>query len=73
MPLHVRVDINDEVIAQLTITRQATEGDRAHYYYDYRGVQGSVTGYVWHRPVEGAMVLVSKAIERIDFPNWKLV
>lgn len=73
MPLTVSFDIDELNIGKLTITRKEDGGEKAHYQYEYRGHVGFTSGWVWHRPADGAMTLVARVMEQIDFPNWKLV
>lgn len=75
MPLNISFDINSDEIGRVTIKRQS-EGvaDNIEQRYDviYRGSKGSKTLTVMHRPAEGAMMLSAKAMEALDFQNWKI-
>lgn len=74
MPLHARFDINGDDIGELTVEYTDTATEREYFYkYYYKGVKGTASGSVWHNPDDGAMTLMSKVFNKIDFPNWRLV
>lgn len=66
MALHVRLDINGEVIGDLEIVRRRTAGHKALYSYEFDGNRGKSKGYVWHQLRDGANILASKVLEEAE-------
>lgn len=64
--LNVKLDIDGEVIGEVTIVRRRTAGHKAFYSYEYESNRGPAKGYVWHQLKDSAAVLAAKVLEEAD-------